>query len=396
MTLSDHTSPGQMAGFLFQPERALFWLAKSERGSRVGIETEDDIVLRAKAGHSVHEQDKHSINPTGYSLGNRSKDLWKTLKIWLQAVDNHEVVLDTTEFYLVTNKILPSECLAKQIGTATTEQDVSQCIQHLREVAADPPEGISQEVNWVLQHNDNSLVDFISKIRIVDGSESSGPQLREAIISHLHIASNLPANDILQALLGWVHETTMDLWRNEEAAWLTREAFDIQFNRLISIYQCKAFVEIASNLVPIPEGEKEKHQNRLFVKQLLLLSLEQEDDLIVDAINDYIRCVSEITRFSKEGSITKSDVEAFMNRLHERWKIIFRRYSHKLAEGEIDQMLECSTGFDILFDTLNHRENLAGQETQEYYLTRGSYHRLADDLLVGWHPRFEQLVSKEG
>lgn len=52
-------------------------------------------------------------------------------------------------------------------------------------------------------------------------------------------------------------------------------------------------------------------------------------------------------------------------------------------------------GFEIFTDTTeDHREKLAGSDTEQVYLTAGSYHRLADLLQVGWHPRFEDLMSE--
>mgnify|MGYP001578657701 CR=1 FL=1 len=41
-----------------------------------------------------------------------------------------------------------------------------------------------------------------------------------------------------------------------------------------------------------------------------------------------------------------------------------------------------------------YREKLAGSDTEQVYLTSGTYHRLADMIRVGWHPRFRELMSK--
>lgn len=47
MTLSKHSAPGANAGFNYQFERGLYWLAQSPAGSVIGIETDDDVVVRA-------------------------------------------------------------------------------------------------------------------------------------------------------------------------------------------------------------------------------------------------------------------------------------------------------------------------------------------------------------
>jgi len=58
-TIVSHAAPGQLAGYLFQPERALFHLAVAGRGSMVGIETLDDVAVVDQQGRSIREQDKH-------------------------------------------------------------------------------------------------------------------------------------------------------------------------------------------------------------------------------------------------------------------------------------------------------------------------------------------------
>jgi len=53
-------------------------------------------------------------------------------------------------------------------------------------------------------------------------------------------------------------------------------------------------------------------------------------------------------------------------------------------------------GFAILMETTeNYRERLAGSETDEVYLTSGTYHLLADLLELGWHPEYATLMQEE-
>ena len=57
---------------------------------------------------------------------------------------------------------------------------------------------------------------------------------------------------------------------------------------------------------------------------------------------------------------------------------------------------EEDVGFEIFTDTTEeYREKLAGSDTEQVYLTSGTYHRLADTVVVGWHPRFKELMSDE-
>ena len=97
--MTSHTAPGQAAGYMFQPERALYWLATSP-ALTVGIETEDDVVVHLQNGSSVREQDKSTISGR-VPFGDRSKDLWNTLGIWVDAASAKQIDLETCLLLLV-------------------------------------------------------------------------------------------------------------------------------------------------------------------------------------------------------------------------------------------------------------------------------------------------------
>lgn len=388
---SSHNAPGQMAGYLFQPERALLWLAKSQRGAKIGIETIDDIAVLAPDGTVIREQDKHSILKKGNPLRDNSRALWNTLNIWLEAIKDKEIDIDRTVLFLVTNKTLP-DCLAKRIGEGTEKDEISSCVKELRTLGANCPEGIIKIVKSVLSYDDSTLENLFLKITVNDETDASyGDSLYQEIASYLHIPDNLNISEIIQALLGWVHDTCLILWRRGEPAWLSREAFDNQYTRIISKYQKNTFVEKAVRMLPIKDSDRNSKIGETFVKQLSLISVSETE--VFEAIDDFIRFLSEQIRLSREGDVTKKDFDAFKDRLESRWKSISNReirFKKKSLENGLD--LE-DIGYDIYFNCMDHRESLAGQQTEEYYLTRGAYHELANIPLIGWHLDYKQLLN---
>jgi len=139
---------GPSAGYGYQIERALYWLARSPAGAAVGIETDDDVAVR-NGTTSLLEQDKHSIAAGAEPLGDRLKDLWNTLNIWLDAIEENRVDAETTRLLMVTNKELP-DGLAKAISAATTAEAAGECVTGLERAAEDPPEKIATLVGRVL------------------------------------------------------------------------------------------------------------------------------------------------------------------------------------------------------------------------------------------------------
>src|ERR1700690_2992199 len=101
-----HSAAGAALGFYYQTFFALLTLLERDTDhAAIGIEQLDDIVLNAN-GETLLYQLKHSIiaNPSPITL--KSRALWRTLKVWIDALPS--VTLSETTFHLVTVAGIPS------------------------------------------------------------------------------------------------------------------------------------------------------------------------------------------------------------------------------------------------------------------------------------------------
>jgi hypothetical protein len=389
MSETRHSAAGTGAGFDYQFERALFWLAQSPAGAVIGIETDDDVAIRRPEG-TLREQDKHSDREDAKPFGDRSKDLWNTLAIWLDAIENEQLTIETTRFLMVTNKTLP-DCIFKQIGRAETEGEITTCIAALEKVRMDPPEHISPLVERVMCSKSRPVLRaLLAKVDSVDASDASGgAQLRRKTIDYLQLPEwcSSTADSILDELRGWLHKNVLALWEQNEPAWVQRNHFVNQLHAIIDRRKRQICRERAENLIPVTDDIVGQEKGRPFVKQLYLVT--EDDALVETSIRDYIRCNIEKMRLSREGNITDADWEAFQQALQSRWARIRARVI-RMRSGTAEK----DVGFEIFHETTeDHREKLAGTDTEQVYLTSGTYHRLADLLCVGWHPRYEDLMK---
>ncbi|TWJ19706.1 hypothetical protein JN12_01507 [Geobacter argillaceus] len=391
MTLNQHSAPGSNAGFSYQFERALFWLAQSPAGFVVGVETDDDVAVRGTDGSQLLEQDKHSIRDNVKPFGDRSKDLWNTLAIWIEALNTGEVAAETVRFLMVTNKVLP-DCIARKISLAETEEQVTACIALLELEAKTPPNHIAAYIQRVLNPDSRAnLKKLIERCELADAiDDSAGKLLRQKTISQLQLPDwcSADSDSITDELLGWLHRTALNSWQQNIPAWIKRDSFVNQLHAVIDRRKRQIKRERAENLIPVTDDNIGQQKGSPFVKQIYLVT---DDDSVVDnAIREFIRCNIEKMRLSAEGNITDDDWIAFETTLKSRWdKIRSRiiRMSHGNPEEDV--------GFEIFTDTTeDHREKLAGSDTDQVYLTSGTYHRLANMIQVGWHPRFEELMRE--
>lgn len=392
MSLEEHSAPGPAAGYAFQFERALYWLAKSPSGFAIGIETQDDVAILDQDGTLTLEQNKHSIQDKAEPFGDRSKDLWNTLFIWLTALDEGELEAEKVKFLMVTNKTLPN-CVAKQLSNAKTAEEIDECICALKAAAMNPSETIREFTGKVLAvPSEKHLRVIISNCELIDeASGASGVKLRQSTIAELQIpaAFTNDAESVVDELLGWIRREVLTLWQKRTPAWILRDSFVTQFHAVLDRRKRQKGRERAANIIPVYDEQIGQEKGRNFVKQIYLVT---DDDVRVDeSIREFIKCNMEKTRLSADGNITDQDWIDFEEALRSRWGKISSR-EKRFGQGKPEE----DVGFKILTETTDeHRERLAGIETEQVYLTSGTYHRMADRLAVGWHPRFEELMKQE-
>lgn len=282
MTLTSHSAPGVSAAFTYQFERALYWLAKSPAGSSIGVETDDDVAVRGADASQLLEQDKHSIREDAEPFGDRSKDLWNTLAVWIEALDTKEVA-DTTRFLMVTNKVLP-ECIAQQIGRAESEEEITACVAVLEVAAKTPPQHIASLIKRVLRPDSRtSLRRLISQCKLADASQATaGRELRKETLAQLQLPEwcLAGADSIADELLGWLHKTALVAWQLKQPAWIQRDHFVNQVHAVIDRRKRQIARERAEHLIPVTEDKVGQEKGSPFVKQLHLVT---DDDDIVDS-----------------------------------------------------------------------------------------------------------------
>ncbi len=332
--ISTHTAAGQMAGFLFQPERALFHLANSPAGSVVGIETLDDVAVLLPDGTTIYEQDKHSVSKRS-PLAENKVEIWKTLNIWLAAIAAEEIELTSAELHLVTNQVVSSGFARELIVCGRQRDDLAHLVALLRQAGQRVPKSVRETADFVLSRGNAELAALLERVHVIDGSQSSSADdLKKSLATKLPLPADHEV-EILQSLLGWIHDTAIELIRKREPAWLTREAFVERYLVLVSAFHDRRFLnETAEALIPVSTDKRLAHRHRLFVKQLLWLGFPEDDEQLIEAIDDYIRSSSERIRLAKSGVATLADFQIFEERLTGRWKNIFRRAVTSLASSD--------------------------------------------------------------
>ncbi len=379
-------------GSLYQVERALYWLATARDDSAlIGIETGDDVEVTSNDQNGlVHilEQDKYT-STNRFPFSNTSKNLWNTLRIWLRQIEVIKEKSPESRFFLVTNmKLSKQGYWVKQFKRG--EKKVGDPLLSLFDIGSknNSKSKLKPIIEEVLAFPKDNIRFLLDRIELVDGATYSDEnKTQKEIKNGLGISKDIPWHRFYHELYGWLVAEIKGRWDRKELALFSREEVITRSNRLIKDYFEKPFLERARETLSLARNDIESSRQSDFVKQLQLIEYTEEE--ILEAISDFFYAKHDRAITALEGgSIGERDYLDFDNRLMERWKSIFRRRT-RLADNSDD----CKIGLQICYETLEHRESLAGFETLQYYTTKGNYHKLSNELRIGWHPKWDELMK---
>lgn len=383
--LAKHAASATAAGFLFQFRRAVEILAEAPNGTIVGIETLDDITSETPNGELVLEQDKFTTKMDGNNFGDSSKNLLGTLSTWLKALIDGEISADTTRFLLVTNAVCQSG-LVRQIADADSREDAQRCLEAVSEMS-----GTSETKRKLLAlletpGGKDMFLRLCQAVQLVDGVKTASA----SAAGFLQIPAPFESEreSIFTTLCGWISGVAFQAWTDRQQCRIEKQAFINQLDAILSQMKREKRRERPARQLQISEDEKAGLQDAVFARQIDLVT--DDPSYRSDAIYDYLCCIIEKNRLSKEGEITDGDWIDFSDRLKQRWSNIWRR-NNTLSTGP-----ENKTGYQTMTDVLSsdYHPDLAGEPTTQGYLANGTYHRLSDEKIIGWHPRYLELLEE--
>jgi hypothetical protein len=386
---SSHTAVGPIAGYLFQPDRALVILCKCTSKESVSIELVDDIAVTDEGGQVLRrEQAKNTIQKDVETFSKRSKDLWNTLHIWCKGVKDGTIDIKNTKLICVTNVDLDNDSLVKKVGEAKTVEQIQVIVDELKKVGKKPSDTIKDQVSSVLS-DDGVLKDVIEQIQVVSGNNFE--KRTEEIAESLHLSA-ATKNNIVETLRGWMHENILRQLETGQAPVISKKDFNEKLSKTVTRETDDRLVILAKTIVKgqIPKEKREEAEYRNFVKQLDLIKHVDKHNIILDAIDDFLCSETERTRLTLKGDLTRQELEIVDDNSKERWKEVFRQKVRQTGSSLSDDQLS-DLAFDIYSSTIeNYLSKIRGFETEPYF-TKGSFHKLADDLQIGWHPNWQIL-----
>ena len=392
--LSDYlyAAKGQMYGYLYQIDRVLYWLSISSENSVVSIETDDDVVIRLQQGENIktiYEQDKASIKKK-YPFSNTNINLWKSITNWLTLIKTKNIDITNSKFLLATNVYSKGNSIIKTLSSASTDKSVyDTAYQELLEIANNKKnKTLSPYIDKFNKFSKDEVIGLLKRVELCECPKNFDRQIFiEQIIQNLHLKDDeIPYYDIMNTLYGWIVNTCLSFWENNSDSLFTPKMLWKKRDYLKQQLALKPFIEQAADLIPVTNYEQEKEKGSIFVKQLDIIDVGEDEKL--KAIQDFLRAKQEKHKYALNANITQSHILAYEEGLKENWQHIF--WKHK----RLNKNLPSDIGYEVYSETLKYKGKLAGIEPTYSYLSNGSYHKLANGLVIGWHPDWQNIIDK--
>lgn len=129
----------------------------------------------------------------------------------------------------------------------------------------------------------------------------------------------------------------------------------------------------------------------MFVHQLQLI--EVGNPRIFLAIRNYFRAFEQRSRWIREDLLLVGDLEHYEDRLIEEWELYFERMKEELGTEATEEAKKLAS--QALYKWVEDGLHLPIRtRLTEPFVSRGSYHILADSLRVGWHPEYSTRLQR--
>lgn len=389
---------GKIAGYIFQFQRALFRLLSSDASNLiVGIETEDDVVeiiLDDQLSPKITlEQDKHTVNLDKNTFQDSSKNLWHSLHIWLDSMDEIQKEFSIINYILVTNTEVKEDSFVHQLAAAESENEVQECIRLIKDIASKciDGKGNAEKIKTVATYPEEKLNFLIRNLELGDiNATKDESNLRFATQNLFHLPDDYKqyAEEIYQSLIGFMIQFCQEKWKKKDSAWLDKSRINQRLFQEISIRRVRKFIEKPLMSTSYKEYLQSDSREHLFLKQLITMGIS---DVFCDqALEHYWGFYSEKVRLEDEGEVLPSEWDERNSGLYDRWRSIF--VDEQTFNLDVDEIGKAKK---VILKTLdpNYLAPLGQNSTVHNYFTRGNYHYLANTdnapYFVYWHDLYK-------
>lgn len=356
-------------------------------GSYCSMEYLDDVAQEGPHGVKlVQSKSATTANP----VADRAKPLWKTLSNWITLAENGGCDPDRTLFEIYVSRPVTGS-FVEALAAASTPEAARAAILQVRtvlwgEAPAYPKRAeVADEIASYADKFFGADQDLVSRVvqnfALTCGSGS--PQADIEAVLKTHPISQSKIRDIADHMCGVVKRRVDELLEAGSAAVIGRDEFQTWY--VAYVRKVDRETVLLSRAKAPSEEESKGHLPRIFVQQMDLIDMTFEDKL--EAVSDYLMAAADRTDWAASGEVDSTSFDDLDATLKRSWKN--KRLACKVAHGSKPLHEQ---GQALYVDCMQVDVSLQAMEPPKHFIP-GCFHRLADDLSIGWHPDYSQQLK---
>ena len=389
---SPHDASESMAGYLYQVRYALLRAleeARSRPGRMLLIERFDDVAF-AEDGRPVELiQTKHHCSQG--SVSDKSVDVWRTLAVWMDRLEQDPTGAANTRLVLVTTNTASNGSALSVLRNSGDGRDEARAVELLLLAAEESENAATEKARKAfLSLSDTERGILVRNVWVFDRTADI-VDVREEIEEVLHYSAQ--ANQ-LQAftdeLEGWWFSRVIGALGGGEVSEIPVVSVERKVSELRERFRVGNLMvdEAVETMTPDKSTVSDR---RTFVRQLRLVDVSNQE--VRATVYDYYRAYEQRSRWARENLLLDGETESYDRKLYDAWQ---RRFLGHMAEVGVgtEETEKRAVGRGVFRWSREYQKPFRNRD--ELWLSSGSFQMLADVGRVGWHPEFEKrLVGSE-
>jgi hypothetical protein len=390
--VNNHQAAEQMIGYLYQARYALYLLLSSDdEQSEISIEKFDDVSFGTGDTPEIMIQLKHHVKEYG-DLNNASTDIWRTLKVWIDAVKENKNLISKTKFIIMTTASAPVGTAAYHLKIDADKRNSQRAYDILKKVTVESTNKSHESYySAFISMPETIMRKLLEDAFVVD--KSSNIMDVEFDIKKAIRYSSLPQHidKICERLEGWWYKKAIEALCSEMPIFISQ--------RQVHSHIVSVGLEYASDNLPIDINEFEDLEidslpsnDQKFYKQLKLICIGSNS--LRMAIRDYYRAFQQRANWVREELLFTNELDKYEKRLIDEWEHSFYAMQDDLSDygDQITEDIKVTRG-KKLYREIEEKDLRIRDRCSDAFVMRGSYHILANQSKVGWHLDFYERLK---
>ena len=327
--MPNHQASEQMLGYLYQVRYALALLLENDNSDcQISIEKFDDVAFSKDDIPIQLIQLKHHIQHQG-NLADASTDMWRTIKVWLDAISETPDILDGTNFLIITTATAPIDSAAFLLKK-DSNRNPDTAYEKLKTVCFSSVNQAHQRYYDAFREaGEDTVKQLIRQIYIIDCA-SNIIDVEKDILKHIRY-SCIPKHQkmIYERLEGWWFKKAIDALCCDTPVFVNQNQVR---SFIVSVSQEYADDNLPIDILDIDDLQESNFSanEKIFHEQLKLICLGNHRMQL--ALRDYYRAFRQRASWVRNDLLYVNELGQYEQRLIDEWEHAFAAMEETLSE----------------------------------------------------------------